>query len=86
MGRDSRKNGEQGQQICADRPLQSDVVRLLRPTSHRTFIKKPAQTRVSLSREREKHVFSVGFGCIRAQQAQQSASNERWGGERKLCD
>lgn len=40
MGRDSRKSGEQGRQICADRPLQSDVVRLLILTSHRTFIKK----------------------------------------------
>lgn len=80
MGRDSRKNGEQGRQICADRPLQSDVVRLLILTSHRTFIKKAAQTRVSVGQEREKHVFSVGFVCIRAQEAQQRASNESWGG------
>lgn len=80
MVRDSRKNGEQGWQICADRPLQSDVVRLLILTSHRTFIKKPAQTRVPVGQEREKHVFSVGFVCIRAQKAQQRASNESWGG------
>lgn len=69
MGRDSRKNGEQGQQICADRPLQSDVVRSLILTSHRTFIKKPAQTRVSVGQEREKHVFSAGFGGTRAQES-----------------
>lgn len=40
MGGDSRKNKEQGRQICADGPLQSDVVRLLILASHRTFIKK----------------------------------------------
>lgn len=40
MGRDSEKNEEQGRQICADGPLQSDAVRLLILASHRTFIKK----------------------------------------------
>lgn len=40
MGGDSRKNKEQGRQICADGPLQSDVVRLLILASHRTFIKR----------------------------------------------
>lgn len=47
MGGDSRKNKEQGRQICADGLLQSDVVRLLILASHRTFIKRKTKQKKS---------------------------------------
>lgn len=83
MGRDSRKNGEQGRQICADRPLQSDVVRLLIRTSHRTLIKN--QPRLSVKRG-ESTCFQSG--SYASEPNEHSRGHQMRGGEDegKLCD
>lgn len=78
MGRDGRKNGEQRWQICADRPPQSDVVRLLGPTSRRAFIKETSSDQ-SLVDKGKSTGFQLGSDASNKHNGEPS-SNESQGG------